>query len=108
MIETSDHLIVTTTIDSEETADVLAEEMVKKRLAACVQKRRIGSIYKWRGAIEKAVEFALDAKTTGGMVEDLCAFIAERHPYDEPEIIVTPIIAGSKTYLQWITDETGV
>jgi periplasmic divalent cation tolerance protein len=38
--------------------------------------------------------------------EQLVALLTERHSYDEPEIIATPIIAGSETYLTWIKDET--
>jgi periplasmic divalent cation tolerance protein len=33
-------------------------------------------------------------------------FLAERHSYDEPEIVATPIVAGSPAYLGWIEDET--
>jgi periplasmic divalent cation tolerance protein len=38
--------------------------------------------------------------------EALADFLARRHSYDEPEIIATPIIAGSDAYLSWITEET--
>ena len=37
---------------------------------------------------------------------ELAEFLAERHSYDEPEIVATPIVAGSAGYLDWITDET--
>ena len=38
--------------------------------------------------------------------EALAAFLAERHSYDEPEIVATAIVAGSASFLCWITDET--
>jgi periplasmic divalent cation tolerance protein len=28
------------------------------------------------------------------------------HPYEEPEIIATPILTGSESYLNWIREET--
>ena len=36
----------------------------------------------------------------------LIEFLAERHSYDEPEIVATPIVAGSPSFLSWLTDET--
>ena len=39
-------------------------------------------------------------------VRELADFLTERHSYDEPEIIATPIVAGSAGYLDWIAEET--
>jgi len=33
-------------------------------------------------------------------------YIAAHHPYDTPEIIVTPITGGSTSYLAWLAAET--
>jgi hypothetical protein len=38
--------------------------------------------------------------------DELAAFLAERHSYDEPEIVATPIVSGSASFLAWIRDET--
>jgi periplasmic divalent cation tolerance protein len=38
--------------------------------------------------------------------DDLAEFLAERHSYDDPEIIATPIVAGSQSYLDWVAEET--
>jgi periplasmic divalent cation tolerance protein len=38
--------------------------------------------------------------------DDLAGFLAERHSYDDPEIIATPIVAGSQSYLDWLKEET--
>ncbi len=38
--------------------------------------------------------------------QDLVTFLTERHSYDEPEIVATPIVAGSETYLSWMREET--
>ena len=38
--------------------------------------------------------------------QPLADFLAERHSYDEPEIIATPIVAGWPAYLSWIEEET--
>jgi periplasmic divalent cation tolerance protein len=38
--------------------------------------------------------------------QQLADFLTERHSYDEPEIVATPIVAGSPSYLSWIEEET--
>jgi periplasmic divalent cation tolerance protein len=38
--------------------------------------------------------------------EQLAAFLTEKHSYDEPEIVATALVAGSPSFLTWITDET--
>ena len=38
--------------------------------------------------------------------DELAALLTERHSYDEPEIVATPIMRGSESYLTWITEET--
>jgi len=38
--------------------------------------------------------------------QELANFLTERHSYDEPEIVATPIVAGSESYLSWIEEET--
>ena len=38
--------------------------------------------------------------------QPLADFLSERHSYDEPEIVATPIVEGSPAYLSWIEEET--
>jgi periplasmic divalent cation tolerance protein len=47
------------------------------------------------------------AKTAASRYDELEAAIRELHPYDEPEIVATPIVAGSKGYLDWLRDNVG-
>ncbi len=44
------------------------------------------------------------AKTTRGAYEAVEAAIRKVHSYDEPEIVATPIVAGSAGYLAWIDE----
>jgi periplasmic divalent cation tolerance protein len=32
--------------------------------------------------------------------------VAREHPYDVPDVIVTPILTGNPAYLQWIADQS--
>jgi periplasmic divalent cation tolerance protein len=95
-------VILTTTVASEEEAGILAEAALSARLAACVQEAAIRSRYLWEGEARREPEVRLDFKTLAGAAEALAALLAERHPYDEPEIVVTPVLSASESYAAWV------
>jgi periplasmic divalent cation tolerance protein len=98
-----EHLQVTTAAGSEEEATRISTALVERRHAACVQV--IGPIvsrYRWQGAVEEAREWMCVAKTSAARYAEVEAAIRELHSYEEPEIVATPIVAGSKGYLDWI------
>jgi periplasmic divalent cation tolerance protein len=99
----SDYVQVMTTTDRREHADALADELVRGRLAACVQVLGpIQSTYRWQGDVERADEWLLVAKTTGDRLDAVVGAIGAHHHYDVPEITATPIVGGSRAYLDWI------
>ena len=101
----ADHLQVLTTVGSEQEADRISAALVERRLAACVQVAGpIASRYRWRGEVEEAREWQCLVKTEAGRYDEVEAAIRELHPYDEPEIVATPIVAGSAGYLAWISE----
>jgi periplasmic divalent cation tolerance protein len=102
------YLQVTTAAGSEEEAERIGAVLVERRLAACVQViGPISSRYRWQGAVEEAREWMCVAKTSAARYAEVEAAIRDLHSYDEPEIIATPIVAGSPSYLTWITDNVG-
>jgi periplasmic divalent cation tolerance protein len=85
----------------------LARAAVEARLAACSQVAGpAASTYWWNDEIERAEEWFVFFKTTGDRCDELISFVAERHSYDEPEIIAVPIVAGVAAYLDWLREET--
>ena len=101
------YLQVQTTTDSRAEAIDLAHAAVEARLAACAQVAGpIASTYWWEDGIERAEEWLIMLKLPAARYDELAEFLAERHSYDEPEIIATPIVAGSPSYLTWMDDET--
>lgn len=81
--------------------------LVERRLAACVHVGGpVTSTYWWQGKMEVAQEWTCTAKTQGELYERVEQAIREVHPYDEPEIVALPIVEGSRSYLDWITNET--
>jgi periplasmic divalent cation tolerance protein len=98
---------VHTTIDSKEAAQKIAETLVSKRLAACVQiAGPITSTYWWQGKMEQAQEWVCTAKTRRELYDELEKAIKEVHTYDVPEILAVDVVASSKDYTGWIERET--
>jgi periplasmic divalent cation tolerance protein len=107
MADLAAHLQVLTTLDDRDAAVALAQGLVAARLAACAQVTGpVTSVYRWKGDVEQATEWYCVMKTTSACYEALAAWIARHHPYDTPELIATPIVAGASDYLAWITAET--
>ncbi len=103
----AEYVQVQTTTDSRTEAMELARLAVELRLAACAQVvGPMTSTYWWEEGIERAEEWLVMLKLPADRYGALAEMLTDRHSYDEPEIIVTPIIAGSETYLSWIRDET--
>jgi periplasmic divalent cation tolerance protein len=102
------HLIVFITTPSVETGRQIADALVDRGLAACVNIiSPINSIYVWQGKKQSDEETLLIVKTTQDLFsEKLVPVVQEIHPYDIPEIIALPIILGSENYLNWIDENT--
>ena len=100
-------LLVLANVPDLECAQLVARTLIESRLAACVNLLpAVQSIYRWQGKIEEATEITLLIKTTSQHYDSLQQVIVKLHPYDVPEIIAIPIVAGYAPYLQWIATET--
>src|ERR1039458_1754080 len=88
------YLQVQTTTDSRAEAMELGHAAVAARLAACAQVAGpVASTFWWEDGIERAEEWMVMLKLPADRYTELADFLLERHSYDEPEIIATPIIA---------------
>lgn len=97
---------VMTTVDSSEAAQEIAEGLVGARLAACVQV--IGpmtSTYRWQGAVEVSTEWLCLIKSRAELYPELEAALRDLHPYDVPEILALPVVAGAAPYLDWLSGQ---
>jgi periplasmic divalent cation tolerance protein len=102
-----EYIQVFTTVEKREDADRIASSVVNKRVAACAQALGpIRSTYWWKGKVEQAEEWLLVMKTREALFSLLEKEIKAIHPYEVPEIIALPIVAGSASYLEWIDNET--
>ena len=104
---TDNYIIVLTTCNSSEIASSIAESLVSKKLAACVNiVKGVESVYQWQGKIEHDKEILLIIKTRQSLFSQLEQAIQELHDYELPEIIAVPIDTGEKNYLNWIQSST--
>src|SRR5271166_4779762 len=96
--------IVLTTIGSKDGAEKLAQQLLERRLAACVNiVGPIRSVYRWKDKIEHEEEYLLLIKTTTGQTARLQAAFKELHSYELPECVELAIDGGSEAYLAWLT-----
>lgn len=103
-------VLLYTTWPDAETAEAFAAEAVAERLCACANiLAGARSIYRWEGAVERAVETPVIFKTRAACVERLTALILDRHPYDTPAVAALPVSPGGSNpaFLAWVGAETG-
>jgi periplasmic divalent cation tolerance protein len=100
-------VLVLTTVPDEERGETIARALVDEGLAACVNVgAAMTSVYRWKGAVERATEHQVVIKTLRSRVPAIEARVAALHPYDVPEFLVVDVSGGSAQYLEWIRVET--
>src|SRR5882762_11425871 len=91
------------TTPNKEEASRLADMLVERRLAACVQiLPAMESVYRWQGRIERQREVLLIAKTFTAKFAELEREVRAAHSYETPEIVAVPLTAVSEPYRQWL------
>jgi len=103
----AEFLLVQTSCPDNASAVSLAQAIINKKVAACVNVLpEVTSIYEWKGEVKQDSETLLLIKTTSSRYADLHALICESHPYELPEVIAVPINEGLPEFLSWIRDAT--
>src|SRR5216110_977690 len=101
--------LVLTNLPDRASAERLADTLIEKRLAACVNiLAPCRSVYRWKNAVQHDEEHPMLIKTTAERYPALEQAIRAGHPYELPEIIAVPIERGLPAYLQWVAAETQV
>jgi len=98
------YAMIVNTCPNEETAKKIANILLEKKLAACIQLFPINSFYSWKGEICNDNEIILFIKCRQSSYTAIEEAIIANHPYEVPEIIMLPVIGGFNKYLDWIDD----
>lgn len=104
MAERTKARVVLVTCGSMKEARRIAQAVVSKGLAACVNivSAPVQSVYRWKGKVESAKEILLVVKTTGPRLKELEKEVAKLHSYEVPEFLVLGVEGGTVAYLRWV------
>jgi len=99
------YILVTVTFPDRKLAEEIAEELIRKKYAACCQIfPGITSIYAWKGKIENTEETLCFIKTRMDLFHTIEKVVHAFHPYEVPEIAAIPLCALSPFYRRWLED----
>jgi periplasmic divalent cation tolerance protein len=100
-------LLVLTNLPDRASAERLADMLIERQLAACVNiLAPCRSVYRWKGAVQHDEEHPMLIKTTRERYAALEGALRAGHPYELPEIIAVSIDRGLPEYLAWVAAET--
>ena len=104
--EQPNFIVVYVTVKEVEEARKIAKDLVKKRLAACVNiLPQVESHFWWKDKLATEKENLLIIKTKDTLLPELAKAVKKNHSYSIPEIIAVPITGGSRPYLEWMDAE---
>ncbi|MDI6708783.1 MAG: divalent-cation tolerance protein CutA [Candidatus Thermoplasmatota archaeon] len=94
------------TTKAKKEAQAIAKYLLTKRLVACANIFQINSLYRWKGKLESANEYAMILKTRTANLDSVINEIKSKHSYEVPCLISFAINKGNKEFLDWICSET--
>tara|TARA_Y100000748_G_scaffold286302_1_gene269508 strand:+ start:172 stop:666 length:495 start_codon:yes stop_codon:yes gene_type:complete len=94
--------LITSSTDSKENAQVIANTLISKLLSPCVQIiSNVESLYIWNGEIENTSEYLILIKCCQTKEEEIVSKILDLHKYEVPEIIVSNFDILNPDYKSW-------
>ena len=96
-------IVMVTTVGNEEQGNLIAQELLLRRHAACVNLLPgVRSVYRWQGRICRDTEILLLIKTLATEYHAVADTIRELHSYELPEILAFEVGRGEPNFLDWI------
>ena len=99
-------VVIVSTFPSKQSVTSIANKLVMKKLAACVNITKISSVYTWKGKVENQNEYLAFFKTTKKNQSTLKKELKRLHPYDVPEIAEINVESINQPYMKWLVDST--
>ena len=97
------YIIVMVTTANKQEAENIAQRLLKERLIACANIiGPVSSLFHWAGKIGEAEEYLIFMKSREDLFEKPAETVKALHSYGVPEILVLPIVDGSRAYLDWL------
>jgi periplasmic divalent cation tolerance protein len=102
-----DFVVVLVTVPDARVGETIAKALLTERLAACVNRiEAVRSLFRWQGKLDSADEELLIVKARHSALARLEARVKQLHPYEVPELLALPVVAGGAAYLDWLAAET--
>lgn len=96
---------IITTTSNKKNAEKIADSLVSKELAGCVQIiGPIKSTFMWKGNVRKTIEWMCFIKTTETHYSKIEKEIKRIHKYLVPELLSFRVSRGNAAYLKWLED----
>ncbi len=95
-------ILVLVTFPNEESAEKIVDEVIERKLAACILTADVKSAYIWDGEKQNDNEIISLFKTDESKMENLESYILENHPYEVPAIIKLSASVNAD-YENWMT-----
>ena len=86
----------------------IAKDVLRRRLAACVNITPVCSYFRWKNKVQTQREYLLLIKTRSQGFVQLRKRILALHSYELPEIVILRIAGGHSPYLEWIDREVPI
>jgi periplasmic divalent cation tolerance protein len=97
------YILILVTTSSKKEAEKISQALLNQKLIACANiVGPVSSHFHWDGKVEQAEEFLVLMKSRLDLFDAISEQVKALHSYEVPEIVALPIVAGSKTYLEWL------
>ena len=96
--------LVQTTLPGDWLEPIAAEWatcFVRDKLASCVHRNLVTSVYHWDGSLESSDEWRIQLKTSINNKDKLVSEIQKRHPFDTPQILAW-LAESTDEYASWV------
>ena len=103
----TDLIVIYTTFESIHQAKDVGHELIKQRLAACMNiVPAMTSIFEWEGEVQETSEAVMLIKTSRGCQTEVLRRTKELHPYDTPALYVLDPMHTDAEFGAWIAEQT--
>jgi len=98
-------VLIFVSFETKRDAEMVANYLVDKRLAACVIIFPVHSFYRWKGKKLTPKEFEAIIKTKRENFKKIQEEIEKSLPYEIPQIIAVEAKQVNEKYLKWLRSE---
>lgn len=95
-------VVIISTYPDKRSVSKVANDLVKNKVAACVNFSEISSVYSWNDKLENTSEYLAIFKTVTKNKTVLKRKIKETHPYEVPEILEVDVTSANSSYMNWL------